>query len=179
MFVSSAPAGAAGSTSPPASPVATTCSTSTTITLPVSGTPQNVTLGETCAFAPSSTVTINFQGSALTTMTADPTSGLISLAVSATDPHLAVNGGAAQTAVFGVNTITATGTNASGASNTATFLVDLEQPAGAATGSGSSGGLAFTGADLAALIAAALALILLGTAVVLYTRRRAEDAPAA
>jgi hypothetical protein len=173
LFATSSAAGAAGSTSPPAGGVATSCSTSTTIT--TSSTPQSVTLGETCAFTPNSSVTISFQGTTVTTATADAT-GLISLSVTANDPSISINGGAAQTAVYGVNTFVATGTNASGATNTATFLIDLEQAATPAT---PSTPLAFTGADLAALIAAALALVLLGTGVVLYTRRRADESPSA
>jgi hypothetical protein len=98
----------------------------------------------------------------------------LTLNLSATDPALSVNGGAFQTAQFGNNTITATGNNSSGGTNTATFLVNLVNPnaTGAGSGAGSSG-LAFTGADLAALVAAALALILMGAGVVIFTRRRA------
>jgi hypothetical protein len=98
------------------------------------------------------------------------------LSISAKDPSISVNGSAYQPAVFGTNTITATGTNSSGAQNTATFLIDLVAPAStlASTTSG-SGGLAFTGADLAALIGAALVLILLGVGIVTVTRRRANQ----
>ncbi|HUC04390.1 MAG TPA: hypothetical protein VL961_03265 [Acidimicrobiales bacterium] len=138
--------------------------------------PQSVSLGETCAFTPNSSVTISFGGSTVGNATSD-SNGLITLSVVATDPSLAFNGGAAQSAVYGTNTVTATGTNSSGGTNTATFLIDLQQVSTAAstTGTTGSGGLAFTGADLAAMIAAALALILLGTGVVLYTRRRSDE----
>jgi hypothetical protein len=147
----------------------------------VTSTPQTVSLGETCAFSPNSSVTVSYQGSTVATVTSD-SSGLVTLSITADNaPSISVNGGAAKPAVLGTNTITASGTNSSGASNTATFLVDLQAPpatSAAATTSAStsgSGGLAFTGADLAALIAAALALILFGTGVVLYTRRRRDD----
>jgi len=174
LFGAASAAGAAGSTSPSSSGTPTSCSTSTTIT--VTNTPQTVSLGETCAFSPNSSVTVSYQGSTVATVTSD-SSGLVTLSITATDPHLAINGGTPQTAVFGTNTITASGTNSSGASNTATFLVDLQAaPAtSSSTTSGSTGGLAFTGADLAALIAAALALVLFGTGVVLYTRRRRDE----
>jgi hypothetical protein len=178
LFATSTVAGADGSTTPPASSVPTSCSTSSTVT--VGSAPQSVSLGETCAFAPNSAVTVSFNGATVASPTSD-SNGLITLSVTATDPTLAFNGGTAQPAVYGINTVTATGTNASGATNTASFLIDLvsSAPATAASttsSSSSSGGLAFTGADLAALAAAALALILLGAGVVSYTRRRAEDA---
>lgn len=166
-------AGAAGSTSPPAGSVPTSCSVNSSLT--VTGTTpvtETLTVPSTCTFAANSSVTVAYQGNTLETVTADG-GGNISVVLSATDPHFSVDGGAQQTASVGSNSIVASGTNASGATNTATFLVDLEQPGGA-TGSGSGGGLAFTGADLAALVGAALALILLGTGIVLYTRRRAD-----
>jgi 3D (Asp-Asp-Asp) domain-containing protein len=171
LLASSEAAGAAGgSTSPPVGGVATTCSSTATLTVNATA-PVSTTIAPTCAFAANSSVTIAYQGSTLETITA-PASGLITFTVNAEDPSLSVDATAYQSAVYGTNTITASGTNTSGASNTATALVDLVAPS-SSTGSG-SGGLAFTGADLAALIAAALALILLGTGVVLYTRRRAS-----
>jgi hypothetical protein len=102
----------------------------------------------------------------------------LTLNFSATDPTLSVNGGTFQSTSYGVTTITATGPTPSGGTNVATYLVDIVNAAATGTGaaSGTAGsGLAFTGADLAALIAAALALILMGTGVVAYTRRRANS----
>jgi hypothetical protein len=166
-------AGAAGSTSPPAGAVPTSCSVSTTIDVNAASTtsaPATTSLTSTCSYTPGSTVSLSFLGTTQTA-TADATTGLLTLKLSATDPSLSVNGGAFQAAVYGVNTITATGNNASGGANSATFLIDIENPT--ATASGSGGGLAFTGADLAALVAAALALIVMGSGVVIYTRRRA------
>jgi hypothetical protein len=180
IFALPGTAGAAGSTSPPTAGVATSCSTSTTINVSVASTnsaPATTSLTSTCAFTPGSTVSLSVLG-ATQTATADGTTGLLTLTLAATDPTLSVNGGAFQTAVYGVNTVTATGTNASGASNTATFLIDIENPSltGSNSANGANGGLAFTGADLAALLAAALALILMGSGVVIYTRRRAAAA---
>lgn len=170
LFATSGIAGAAGSSSPPASSTPTSCSTSSTLTVPANGSPVSASLGETCAFTPNSPVSLNFGSTSVSGVTADG-NGLINVSVSGEDPHLSFNGGPYLAAVYGVNTLTATGTNASGGTNTATFLVDLVQPS-----SGSGGGLAFTGADLAALVAAALALILLGSGVMLYTRQQAGDA---
>jgi len=164
-------AGADSSTSPPTTAVPTSCSSSTTINLTASNTssnPATTSVSSTCAFAPGATVQITFLG-ATQSATADATTGILTLSLSATDPALSVNGGAFQTTTFGAsNTITAVGNNASGAANTATFLVVLSNPS--ATG---ANGLAFTGADLAALIGAALVLILMGAGVVIFTRRRA------
>lgn len=96
----------------------------------------------------------------------------------------------------------ATGLNPAGGTNTATFLIDIVQSTVSNTGSGSSGGstggssgggatgsltgtntgkstgtvgLAFTGANLAALIAAALFMLLVGSAIVIYARRKAME----
>ena len=168
-------AGAAGSTSPTTVTTPTSCSTSATINLTASNTsssPATTSVSSSCAFAPGATVSISFLGTTQSA-TADASTGILTLNLSATDPSLAVNGGAFQTAVYGNNTITATGLNASGGPNTATFLVDLVNPN--ATSSSSGSGLAFTGADLAALVAAALALILMGAGVVVFTRRRAAS----
>jgi len=174
-----------GTTTATTAATPTSCSTSTTMNVTASNTssaPVTTTLTATsCPFKPGSTVSLSFLGTTQSA-TADATTGLLTLSLAATDPTLSVNGGAFATAAFGVNTITGTGTNAAGGTNTATFLVDIESAAAttttttASTGSG-AGGLAFTGADLAALIAAAFALILLGTAVVIYTRRRANSVP--
>jgi len=176
MFVTSGLAGASGSSSPPASSTPTTCSTSSTLTVPSSGSAVTASLGETCAFAPDSAVSLSFGSTSLPGVTAD-SNGLITVNVSGTDPQLTFNGGTSQPAVYGVNTLTATGLNSSGGTNTATFLIDLvATPDLLGTTTGGGGGLAFTGADLAALVAAALALLLLGGGVMLYTRR-AGDAP--
>ncbi len=164
-------AGAAGSTSPTTGATPTSCSSSTTINLTAASTsaaPATTSVSATCAFAPGATVSISFLG-ATQSATADPTTGILTLNLSATDPALSVNGGAFQTTTLGVTTITATGNNTSGGTNTATFLVDLVNP------SSNGNGLAFTGADLAALIGAALALILMGAGVVIFTRRRAAS----
>lgn len=181
-----APAGAdGGSTSPPAGSVPTSCSTSATLNVGPSGQPVSVTLSNTCAFTPNSPVSVSFNGAVVANVTAD-SSGLITLSFDGKATAIAVDGGTYQQAVWGVNTFTASGTNTSGAANTADFLIDLEHNVtaasaitppgtGLASSSGAAGGLAFTGADLAALIAAGLALIFLGSAIVLYTRRRAKE----
>ncbi len=194
LFATSGLAGAAGSTSPPAGSTPTSCSVSTTLTLPVSGTPVSASLSETCTFAIGSPVNFAYGSSSVAPVTAG-SNGLITVNVSAKDPQISFNGGSFLPAVYGVNTLTATGLNSSGGTNTATYLIDLVQASAisntnsGATGSGSgssssaggtnsgsssssSGGLAFTGADLALLIAAAVVLILLGGGAIMYTRRQ-------
>ncbi len=121
---------------------------------------------------------MSYEGTTLPSVTADPTTGLISVSASVKDPSISFDGSAYYPASYtSVNTLTATGTNAAGGSNTATFLITLSPPA--TTAASTTGGLAFTGADLAALIAGGLALLLLGSGVVLYTRRQHEDTEAA
>jgi hypothetical protein len=172
------------STTPPTSAVSTSCSSSTTIDVTAASTsssPATASLTSTCAFTPGSTVPVTFLGTTISA-TANGTTGDLTLNFGATDPTLSVNSSPFETAVYGVNTVTATGTNSTGGTNVATYLVDIEQGSSTTGSSGNnsnSAGLAFTGADLAALIAAALALILMGTAVVSYTRRRANAAPRA
>jgi hypothetical protein len=190
LFAASGLAGAAGSTSPPAGSTPTSCSVSTTLTLPVGGAPVSTSFSETCAFAIGSAVTFSYGNSSVAPVTAG-SNGLITVNVRAHDPQISFNSGAYLPAVYGVNTLTASGLNSSGATNTATFLIDLVQGtssvsngnsgsgstgssggSGGSGGSTNSGGLAFTGADLALLIAAAVTLILLGGGVIMYTRRQ-------
>jgi hypothetical protein len=174
LLASAGGAGASGgsSTSPPTSSVPTSCSASSTVAVPSSGSSSPTTASETCAYAANTPVTVTFGGATVANVTAG-SNGLISLSFTGKDPEISVNGGPFSSAAYGVNTFVAMGKNASGSTNTATFLVDLEAPVSTAAAT-TSGGLAFTGADLLALIAAALVLILLGVGVVLYTRRRSD-----
>jgi hypothetical protein len=129
---------------------------------------------------------------------AAPANGKAPLHFVAYDPELSIDGSAQMPAQWGLNTITATGINPAGASNTATYIVDLESPTtppsntgsvgtiglagstgssnpGSTTGTPGSIGLAFTGANLIALILASMVLLLLGGSVVIYTRRRGME----
>ncbi len=174
-------AGAAGSgsSSSPTTTTPTSCSTSASVTVTVANTSSNPvtgTLTASCTFAPGASVTINNGGANQTAPAGSD--GTLTISYAATDPSISIDNGAFQPAVAGVNTITATGVNSNGGTNTATFLIDLITPSsatGAGSGSGTGSGLAFTGADLAALLAASLALILMGSGVVIYTRRRAAS----
>jgi hypothetical protein len=132
--------------------------------------PATGTISASCAFAPGANVSVSYLGTTIGA-TADATTGILTLNYSATDPTLAINSGAFESTSYGVTTVTATGPNSAGGTNTATFSIDLVNP-NATAGSG----LAFTGADLAAIVLAALALIIMGGGVVLFTRRRAAGA---
>jgi hypothetical protein len=161
MMASGAPAGA---TYPPTL-IPTSCSNSQTVS--VGG---SATVTDSCTFAPGTTITITLNGAAYSTATA-PASGVFTETFTATDPHIAMNGGPAVETAFGAtNTFVATGTNASGASNVATTLVTI--PAAASTTSSSS--LAFTGTDLAATVVGGAALLAMGFALVMFARRRGE-----
>ncbi len=189
-----------GSQTPPVTLINTECSVAETLTLPAnSSAAVSGSLTEPCPFASGSTTTEKYNGTTLESKVA-PTTGLITLATSAHDPVLSIDGGPYLPAVFGVNTVIATGVNSTGGTNTATFLIDITQlsnstngstggTSGGSTGTGSTGtgtvgtvvnktpavGLAFTGANLAALIAAALFLLIMGAAIVIYTRRKALE----
>jgi hypothetical protein len=184
-----------GSTSPPV-PGPTQCSIAILLQFGLgAGQQTSGSLTETCAFKPGTFADVGFMGRHVESKLV-PASGLISLHFTAGDPELSIDGGAFQPATWDVNSIVATGINPSGATNTATFLVDIAQPVttaaattgvggfnttngaspGSSTGTGTapgSIGLAFTGANLIALIGAALCLLLFGAAIVIYTRRKA------
>ncbi len=160
------------------------------------GQQKSGSLTETCAFKPGTFANVKYLGRMVERKLA-PASGLITLDFTASDPQLAIDDGAFQPAAWDLNTIVATGINPAGESNTATFLVDIAQPVTAAATAGAgpfnsanganpgagiaasaapgSIGLAFTGANLIALIGAALCLLLFGAAIVLYARRKAAQ----
>jgi hypothetical protein len=129
--------------------------------------------GTWCNFAPGTTVTFSVNGSPDGTATADA-KGCVTFSVSVTDPHLAVNGGTPIAAVFGANSVSGTGAAAGGGSVTNTETVTIVQTASPSTAgaSTSSSGLAFTGADVMALVIGALALMALGFLVLTFSRRR-------
>jgi hypothetical protein len=172
LLALSGPAGAATGY-PPSTGNNTTCSFSTSVNVLTS-----ITVTVTCTFAPGSTITITFDGVAYLTATAPP-SGVFIETFTATDPHLALNGGTPiETAYGAVNTIVATGTNSAGGTNTATTLVTVVPPAAAAPTpvSATAQPFAYTGADILATVIGGLALIALGFLFVVVTRRRKASA---
>jgi hypothetical protein len=126
------PAGAAGYPPP-----VTNTSCSVSVVIPIS---TSATITFSCAFAPGSPASVDLNGSVYGTFTADPTSGLLTLVLAATDPHLSIDGGAMVSADLNPNTITATGLNSSGGTNTATALVQITAAGGSLSTTGNNNG---------------------------------------
>jgi hypothetical protein len=174
------PAGYPGSTTTTTAPTTTTTPPSvvvvtngSTVTITVGGT-TSVSLG---GFAPGSTMTsVTINGVVVTVSLAADASGNLIFAIVVTDPHISINGSAPIPAVVGNNSITLTGTQPDGTTVTKTILVSIPTAGTTAAGTssnGSSGTLAFTGADIAATVVGGLALLAAGTLLVIFTRRRA------
>ncbi len=160
-------AGAASGGYPPPTIPNTSCSYTESVNVN-----STITVTPACTFAPGSTITITFNGSAYGTATAPP-SGQFVETFTATDPHLALNGGTPIETAFGaVNTIVASGTNPSGGTNVATTLVTIPTTVTAAAVTPS---VAFTGADIMAMVIGALALLALGFLVLIFSRRRSTS----
>jgi hypothetical protein len=141
-----------------------------TVTIPVGNTQVVVLTG--CA--PSATFSITVAGVATGLTVNSDSGGTVSLTTAVTDPHLSVNGSTPASAVFGSNTVSLTNTSG-GAGGTEYVIIPNATTAALGSGSSSSGGtLAFTGADLLALIIGALFLLAMGTLLVVFTRRRAS-----
>jgi hypothetical protein len=107
-------------------------------------------------------------------------SGSITLNNVVSDPHLSVNGSAPEPSVYGTNTVNLV--NASGGPGGTEYVITPNASTaalGSGSSSGSAGTLAFTGADLLALIVGALFLLTAGTLLVVFTRRRASQQYAA
>ncbi len=131
---------------------------------------------------PGATYTITIDGdSAGVTVTADG-SGTVTLVISVTDPHISVNGSTPDPAVVGNNAVVLTPTSGTGPTVTDTVIIPAATTTAASgTSSGGSGGtvatssgsLAFTGADIAATVVGGIALLAIGTLLVVFTRRRA------
>ena len=155
-------------------------STTTTATVPASpfttGVVLTVRVGDNESyqvpgFAPSSQTTITIDGhdASVTTTSSD---GILTISIVWLDPHVSVNGGSPVPINYGNNTINLAGTAANGqpATFSGTFnLVSASTPVTAAT---TTGGLAFTGADIAAMAVVGLLLLACGTLLVVTSRRR-------
>lgn len=174
------PAGAVGYPPPPGP-----TSSSLVITIDV-GTSGTVSA---CGFAPGAAVSLSINGAGAGGATAN-SSGCVALTYTATaGPRLSVDGGPSIAARFGDNSSVATGANPAGSTNTVYITVDVVR-AGTGAGSGSGGasggsgglattatasGVAFTGADIAAIVVGGLALLAMGTLVIIFARRRKPE----
>jgi hypothetical protein len=123
-----------------------------------------------CGFAPpppTNVVTLTIDGGTLGSTTEDAGSdGCITFTGTVTDPHLSVDGGTPVEVAYGNSTVTASGVGPTGATVTATFTVPIAAAAAPASP------LAFTGADIMAMVIGGLALVALGFLVVTFARRR-------
>jgi len=139
--------------------------------------------GTATGFAPNTLV--SFPGGSGTSNS----SGNLNFTINVTDPHYAINGGTAQTAVFGANTIDFTGASTSPAvPHTFVYTLTITQPTPAAVITPAkpvtpavvtpavttqpSSGLALTGADIAMTVGGGLVLIVGGGAILLAVSRR-------
>jgi hypothetical protein len=117
--------------------------------------------------------------------------GSVPIAISITDPHVAVNGNTPIAVNFGTTTVTGSGVSQAGTPIANSVTLNIVQassstptttPASGNSGSGNSGStssgssttLAFTGADIAATVAGGLALLAVGSVLVIATRRRSH-----
>ena len=169
LFALSGAAGAATPGYPPPPNLNTNCSFSAAVNLNTT-----VTVTVTCKFAPGAAISVSLNGAAYLKTTA-PASGILVETFTATDPHISMNGGpAVATNAGATNTFVATGANPGGGTNTATTLVTIPATgaAAAAASTPAAAGLAFTGADIMAMVIGALALLALGFLILTLTRRR-------
>jgi hypothetical protein len=147
--------------------------TATTVnlgTLPV-GQSFSATL---CGYASGAIVSVEINGQTESSATAD-SSGCVTLSGVVSDPHVSVDGGTPIAVTTGAtDVITGAGVNSAGQTitGTATLIVAAAAtPASSTTGTGSSG-LAFTGADIMAMVVGGLGLIALGFLTLTFSRRR-------
>jgi hypothetical protein len=147
----------------------------TTTTTTGSAIPQNISLtiavggsqtATLCGFAPGSSVSLGINGTSDGTTFAD-SNGCVTVTYVVTDPHISANGGPAVTAAFGSNVSTVSGESSSGLTLTDDVTVVIP-----ATAAPAGSGLAFTGADIAAMVFGGVLLIGLGGLLVMVARRR-------
>lgn len=161
------PVATAGAAYPPTTLANTSCSFSEVV-----DTGSSLALQVTCLFAPNSSVNITANGVQYLVTTVGSSGVFTEDFVVKSDPSLTLNGGPALTVAYNaITTFVATGTNPGGGTNTATTLVTIPTSAVSAT---QSGPLAFTGADLLATIVSGIALLVAGTLLTIYARRRAR-----
>lgn len=146
--------------------------TGSTVTIPIGNGSTTISIA---GFAPGSTAKVSVNGVTLTiTITANAQGDML-LTFTITDPHMSINGSTPIPVNFGANTIAVSGTDPSGAAVTKTFTVTIPSTAVSTTTTSSpSSSLAFTGADIAATVVGGLALLALGTLLVVFTRRRSS-----
>lgn len=119
-----------------------------------------------CGFATGATVTFTINGTVEGTAAAN-SSGCVILNGVTSDPSISINGGTPVSVPYGNSTVSVSGVGPTGATVTDTIIVPVVAPAAS-----SAAPLAFTGADIAAMVVGGLALIALGFLVLTFSRRR-------
>jgi hypothetical protein len=110
-------------------------------------------------------------GTVLGTATSDST-GCAAFKGTTEDPHISLNGGPLVSVNYGNSTILATGIGVDGNSITDTITVPLAPPADPPADPPAAAGLAFTGADIMALVIGGIALVAIGFLILTFVRRR-------
>ncbi|MGH9126340.1 MAG: hypothetical protein ACRDZ8_16680 [Acidimicrobiales bacterium] len=158
---------------PPGSSVPSCTPGNVTISTPV-GVGQTVTLTLCGGFADGATVSLKVNGSSVTT-TKSPVNGAVTVVIQViSQTQLQVNDPVTAPANCGTNTVTATGSGTPGTS-TGTFTLTCSSTttaAGSTTTTRSS--LPLTGARILEALFVALALIAIGTVLVMVQRRRRQ-----
>ena len=179
LVIATSPAGAAGTAGyPPPVTTNSTCSLNSVVQV---GSTGSETL--TTTFAPGTAVDVSLNGAHYSTVTAPSPSGIETLNVVVTDPHISINGGPVVPA-NDTDTIVAAGANSTGGTNTCTVLLTLDPgttsnatfspstSSQAALAAKAGQPLAFTGADILAAVVGGLALLAVGFLLVIFTRSR-------
>jgi hypothetical protein len=121
-----------------------------------------------CGFAYPGTATFTIAGTADGTASVDSEGCAVLNGTTQGEPHMSINGGALVAVPYGNATVVVSGLNPSGGANTDTIIVPIVAPSASST----AAPLAFTGADIAAIVVGGLALVSLGFLVLTFTRRR-------
>ena len=107
-------------------------------------------------------------------LTADST-GCVSILISVgSGPAISVEGGAGSAAIYGLNPNVTTLTGANTQGGTQTDFVNVDIPTSATGPASSSNNLAFTGADIMAMVIGGLGLVAIGFLVLTFVRRRSN-----
>lgn len=142
------------------------------------GQSATIILAPACAFQDGTPVSVSVNGVPVGVRAA--VSGAVPVLIAVTSgASLTVDGNTTVPVVCGVNTVVATGFSAAAqapVTQTATFNVNCGtgQTPSAALGAAKSGPIAFTGTSIGAFIAFAASVFLLGSAVLVASRRRSR-----
>lgn len=137
-----------------------------------------VQVAPTCLFTPGTPVTVTVNGVDIPGKTAEPGGFVLVDVTVVSATQLSIDDPVLTPAICGTNTITARGasTTAQGGTSTQTATFTLECPIVPAVATPVQRRLSLTGTDSIGVVAAAAALVLAGTGLVLVARRRRVNA---